>query len=292
MIGAVAGNPRSVVKRAPYSADVVTESTQILADGNRIRQTVTQKVYRDGDGRVRNEQSLAGLGALAPNSGSTQVVYITDPVSGVNYALDVKQKTATKSTLRGGSMQAGGPQAMSRGQAMGAPPFSRGGEAMGRGGPRSDDAFRRPPTGQSVKTESMGRGQAMGAPPFSRGGETMGRGGPRSDDAFRRPPSNRSVKTESLGRQTVEGVPADGTRTTFTIAAGQIGNDQPLQIVSESWFSPELQVVVLSRHSDPRAGETVYRLTNINRAAPSASLFQPPQDFTVQEAKPPQPQWR
>jgi hypothetical protein len=249
LIGAVAGNPRSVVKSAPYSADVLTESTQILPDGNRIRQTVTQKVYRDGEGRVRNEQSLAGLGALAPNSGSTQVVYINDPVAGVNYALDVKKKAATKSTLRGGPIQAGGPQAMGRGQAMGAAPFPQGGTPMGRG-----------------------------------------RGGPRPDDAFRRPQAGQTVKTESLGRQTVEGVPADGTRTTFTIAAGQIGNDQPLQIVSESWFSPDLQVVVLSRHSDPRAGETVVRLTNINRGAPAASLFQPPQDFTVQEAKPPQPQ--
>ena len=246
LIGAVAGSPRNVIKSAPYSADVVTESTQILPDGNRIRQTVTQKVYRDSEGRVRSEQSLAGLGALAPNAGSTQVIYINDPVAGVNYALDVRQKTATKSALRGGPMQAGGP----------------------------------------------GRGPAMGAAPFPRGGSAMGRGGPRPDDAFRRPPAGQNVKTESLGRQTVEGVPADGTRTTFTIAAGQIGNDQALQIVSESWFSPDLQVVIMSRHSDPRAGETVFRLTNINRGAPAASLFQPPSDFSVQEAKPPQPQRR
>jgi hypothetical protein len=51
-------------------------------------------------------------------------------------------------------------------------------------------------------------------------------------------------------------------RTTITIPAGEIGNERAIEIVSERWYSPELQLVVMTRHSDPRTGETVYRLTN------------------------------
>jgi hypothetical protein len=86
---------------------------------------------------------------------------------------------------------------------------------------------------------------------------------------------------EPLGRQTVEGVDAEGSRTTITIAAGQIGNDLPINIVSEQWYSPELQLLVITKHSDPRTGETTYRLTNINRAEPDRSLFEVPADYTV-----------
>ena len=88
---------------------------------------------------------------------------------------------------------------------------------------------------------------------------------------------------ESLGKQFVEGVEAEGTRTTFIIPKGQVGNEQPLNIVSERWFSPALKVLVMSRQSDPRFGETTYRLTNINRSEPSPALFEIPSDFKVDE---------
>ena len=94
---------------------------------------------------------------------------------------------------------------------------------------------------------------------------------------------HKSVKTESLGKQAVEGVEAEGRRTTVTIAAGEIGNDRAIEIVSERWYSPELQTVVMTRHSDPRSGETVYRLTNINRSEPAKSLFEVPGDYTIKE---------
>ena len=81
----------------------------------------------------------------------------------------------------------------------------------------------------------------------------------------------------------MEGVEADGTRSTVTIPAGQIGNELPLNIVSERWFSPELKVLVLSRQSDPRFGETTYRLTNIVKQEPAAELFELPADFTLVE---------
>jgi len=94
----------------------------------------------------------------------------------------------------------------------------------------------------------------------------------------------RLRKTESLGSQMIESVQAEGTRVTLTIAAGAQGNDQPLDIVSETWYSPELQMVVMTRRSDPRSGDMVYKLTNINRSEPPHTLFEPPAGFTVTEA--------
>ena len=96
-------------------------------------------------------------------------------------------------------------------------------------------------------------------------------------------PDEPSVKKESLGSQVMNGVMADGTRITRTIAAGQIGNDRPIDIVTETWYSQELQTVVMSKTSDPRTGDTVYKLTNIDRAEPAASLFSVPADYTVRE---------
>jgi hypothetical protein len=88
--------------------------------------------------------------------------------------------------------------------------------------------------------------------------------------------SSKEVKHEDLGTQTIEGVSAEGRRETVTIPAGQIGNERPIQIVTEIWTSPELHTVVLRKHSDPRMGEMVFRLTDIKRGEPDASLFQPP----------------
>jgi len=84
----------------------------------------------------------------------------------------------------------------------------------------------------------------------------------------------------------IEGVRAEGTRTTTTLPAGAIGNVRPIQIVTERWYSPELHVVVFSRRADPRFGETIYRLTNITRMEPDASLFQVPADYRREDVKP------
>jgi hypothetical protein len=87
----------------------------------------------------------------------------------------------------------------------------------------------------------------------------------------------------SLGTQEIEGVQAQGTKTTETIPAGRIGNEKPIVITTERWYSPDLQVDVLVKNSDPRMGEVVYQLTNISREEPDSSLFQVPADYTVQE---------
>ncbi len=203
LIGAEAGMPGRVVKNAPYS------------------------VYRDSEGRTRRENSLASLGGLAPGGNLPQMVFITDPVAGANYALNAKDRTATKSAWRGG----------------------------GRGAP-SDPSL-------APRQADPGRQQ----------------------DAMRqRRAQDPNLKTESLGQQSIEGVLATGTRSTYTIPAGQMGNEQAMQIVSETWYSAELQTVVLSKRTDPRSGEFVTRMTNVSRSEPSRTLFDVPADFKVSEA--------
>jgi hypothetical protein len=105
-----------------------------------------------------------------------------------------------------------------------------------------------------------------------------------ADVQFFRHSSKAETKTEKLEARNVEGVQAEGSRTTTTIPAGELGNEQPIQIVNERWYSPELQVIVMTRHSDPRFGETTYKLTNIQRGEPSAALFQVPSDYTLKES--------
>lgn len=90
------------------------------------------------------------------------------------------------------------------------------------------------------------------------------------------------LKKESLGTQTVNGVTVEGTRITRTIPAGQIGNDKPLQVVSERWYSPDLQIVMKSTRTDPRFGTTTYTVTNVQRTEPAATLFTVAADYTVQ----------
>jgi hypothetical protein len=218
-----AGILRAGVKNAPFSADAITESSHALADGNRIRQTVNSRIYRDSEGRTRREQAV-NLNGLAPDANMQQMVFINDPVAGVSYSLNAKEHTGIKAVRH----------------------------TEGRGS-------QRPPQ------------DANGRDPGPRG---MGR----------RNAADGNLKTEALGRQTIEGVQADGRRTTITIPAGQAGNDLPIHIVMESWYSPDLQTTVLSKHSDPRNGETVTRLTNIGRGEPSHALFEAPADYKMSES--------
>ncbi len=95
-----------------------------------------------------------------------------------------------------------------------------------------------------------------------------------------------NLKKEDLGTQVVGGISAQGTRVTRTIPAGQIGNEKPILIVHETWFSSDLQMVVMSKRSNPWGGQTTYTLTNIQRTEPAASLFAVPADFTVKQGGP------
>src|SRR5260370_17618633 len=93
--------------------------------------------------------------------------------------------------------------------------------------------------------------------------------------------ANGNLKKEDLGTQTIAGVSAQGTRITHTIPVGQMGNEKPIIIVSEHWYSNDLQMVVMSKRSDPRFGDTTYTLMNIQKSEPNAALLQVPSDYKV-----------
>ena len=99
--------------------------------------------------------------------------------------------------------------------------------------------------------------------------------------------ANGTVKKEDLGAQTINGIPAQGTRYTRTIPAGQIGNDKPITIVNERWYSTDLQIVVKSTRNDPRFGSTTYTVSGIQRQEPAASLFTVPAGYTVTQGRGP-----
>ncbi|HKM67883.1 MAG TPA: hypothetical protein VJX70_12015 [Candidatus Acidoferrum sp.] len=99
--------------------------------------------------------------------------------------------------------------------------------------------------------------------------------------------ANGTLKKDDLGTQSINGVSAQGTRYTRTIPVGQIGNDKPIAIVNEVWYSADLQIVVKSTRTDPRTGSTTYTVTNIQRTSPAASLFTVPADYTVTQGRGP-----
>jgi hypothetical protein len=114
----------------------------------------------------------------------------------------------------------------------------------------------------------------------------MGPGHFTKEVMIRKSLSDKDAKKESLGKQTMEGLVVEGTRTTITIPAGEMGNELPIQVVSERWYSPDLQTNVMTRHSDPRFGETVYQLTRISRGEQDRSLFQVPQGYKTETGSP------
>ena len=255
-----------VVKGAPYSAEAVTEFTQTLADGNRIVRKNSATVYRDSEGRTRRDQTLGAIGGFPTGGESSQTFFINDPVAKTNYVLDPRTRTARKL-----------PSIPFVGRA----PHFRGEDAAKHLPP--------PPPGEVHEFRmQVTPPPAPGAPAAPAAGHARvmidgHAGAAGKHDAVPFVKVLGAPQKESLGQRTVEGVEAEGTRITHTIAAGEIGNEQPINIVSESWYSPELQTIVMSRHSDPRVGETVYRLTNINRAEPARTLFEIPSDYTVKE---------
>ena len=98
-----------------------------------------------------------------------------------------------------------------------------------------------------------------------------------------------NLKTDQLGTKAINGLQATGTRMTRTIAAGEIGNANAIEVVTERWYSSDLQLPLLMTHKDPMMGTMTVKLVNINRSEPDASLFQVPSDYKLVTGKPGEP---
>ena len=250
------------VKGAPYAAEAITESTQALSDGNRIQRKSTASVFRDSEGRTRRDQTLAAIGPWAASGEAPQTIFIDDSVAGVHYILNPKERTARKIMLKplivGDSIPTGKEGEFS--VAIGA-------------APRQAMRFER-------RIASQGGENIAPPPPPPAPNPMFFQASGTWESALPKP------QTESLGKRVIEGVEADGTRNTMTIPAGQVGNELPIQVISETWFSSELQAVVMSKHNDPRMGETSYRLIGINRSEQPRALFEVPADYKIEEGGP------
>jgi hypothetical protein len=251
-------------KGAPYSAEAVNESVQTLADGNRIVNKNTSRMFRDAEGRTRMENTIAPGAMWVPKDGDFSITLITDPVAGVHYTLNNREKTATKITLP------------TPGQ-MKTMTFTTGDKKDGK----------EVKIEQNVVIRHAAPGAASGAGagpmPAHAAGPAVMVFDRREGFHVHLPPGG--MKTDDLGTQTIEGVLCKGTRETFTIPAGQMGNEREIRIVTERWNSADLGFDVLRKHSDPRSGETTYRVTRIIRADQPKSLFEPPADYKLEDIK-------
>ena len=263
------------VSGAPYSAESVTKTVQTLSDGNRIVHENRTTLYRDGQGRTRREQTLGAVGPWAAAGEGHQIIFINDPVANINYVLNPKERTARKIAP---------PRFMTVLDPEGEAPAGEAGVAVNTE-VRSfgwtqypKDSVENPDAAVNTEVRSFGWIGAEGGEPAHREEKFTIAVAPTHQQRMGEPPV-----TESLGTRAIEGVVAEGTRTTITIPANTIGNERALEIVSERWYSPELQLEVLTRRNDPRFGETTYTLTNIQRSEPSPLLFEVPPDYTVNE---------
>lgn len=246
--GFFAASPTKIVKNAPFSAEGVSESVQVLADGNRITRTSTTKMYRDSDGRFRRDgagttsASASALlaGVYLPSFGFQETISIYDPVEAVRYLLNPSAKTARRYANQ---------------KVLGEVTISTSGQALS------------PAMKARVESSVAGKANVVVLPSVAAG--FFG-----------------ADKTEQLGTKSFEGVAAEGKRTVTIIEAGKIGNEKPIEIVDERWYSKELEQTVYSRHYDPRFGEQIYRLVNISRSEPDRSLFTVPSDYKITAENP------
>ena len=268
----IQAEPRGVVTNAPYSADMVSTVTQVLADGTRIEQSVAGKVFRDSLGRMRREQQVLGLGGLLPGASPVAVITITDPARRSTYVIDDSARSARRQPFSP-VLQWTAPVQWNV-----PPALVVTGDARQAALQRAME-LARGATGLRTRVQELG-------PIFDVNGQGARQGGGGRGARSGGPAA--SAVPEPLGSRQIEGVMATGSRITQTIPTGQIGNDRPIVITDEVWTSPDLQVTVSSKHHDPRTGDVEYRLRNLSRNEPAANLFQVPAGYSVVDPAPPQ----
>jgi len=266
-------------KGAPYSAETIIEGNQQLVDGNRISRRTTGRVYRDAEGRTRREEDR-------PNG--TTSISITDPVAGFSYSLDGGSKIAWRTAMGvGGAIMGKLEEAQNVRRIYEERIGDSGNREVGfRSTPLSDEDKQKVEAALTAKvaratgsTDSQSKSAAVDQEKAAAagGGVRGGGGGGRGGAIMRRGPDT------PLEHKVLDGIAVQGRSTRTVIPAGQVGNEQPLTILDEQWSSTDLNVLVMTRHVDPRTGESSYRLTNITRAEPDASLFMVPADYTVRD---------
>jgi hypothetical protein len=260
-----------LVKNAPYSAEAISERQQNLSDGNQIVNLTNSASYRDSAGRTRNE--------MRDRKGELRMVTIHDPVEKVTYLLRPRDKSATRIAIDPQVSRAAGDAARARI------------EQLRKEGKLPEIKV----DGEKVivkRVERVERGdvevhrdvRVRIAPALPEGGRAMREMGlPLVAGAMGDAKWSSKASTRDLGARDINGVKAEGKQRSYEIPAGEVGNRNPIVVTTETWYSPELQMVLYSKHSDPRHGDIIYRLENLKREEPAASLFTIPSDYTVKD---------
>lgn len=250
-----------IITGAPFMAEAIITSTQILADGTKINHTAQSKLYRDAAGRFRRDDSRQQLNIPGANVEIQEATLIINPVAGYSYSLNTNQRTYRRYDSK----------------------------ETGEKTPVVSEARRtsRRASSMTIQSSSTSTSSTKSSSTSESSVEEPVSNSPRSaksetsdDAASLTGKPGISLKKESLGTRTIEGLNAEGVRTTAIIPAGRMGNDRPITVVYEKWFSKEIMMTVLSKRSDPRLGEQEYRLINISRAEPPLSVFSPPAGYT------------
>jgi hypothetical protein len=256
-----------LVTGAPYSAVGRAESITRLVDGNRIVSRNQIRFWRDSDGRTRTDFEITAIGGPMPLEMNTTVTIIDDPVKRSRYLLSAADKTVMRMQIepcRGTITQPEPPvipamaMVLGRSGFRGAMPFEPGAASIGS----------RPPS-PPKSAVAPGSGPAFGPP--------MGPGIPRELSGTSLAPP------VSLGERQIDGRTVVGSRLEATIAAGAVGNELPIKMTADQWFSKDLQIVVDATYNDPRTGETRFRLTDIVRSDQDPALFRVPADYKLRD---------
>jgi hypothetical protein len=238
-----------IVTGSPYSAVAIVETVRPLTDGNRIRFRAETLVYRDSEGRTRRE-----------TQSKNREVFIVDPVESISYTLLPDEKRVFRFS-----------------QPLKKRPVSD----LSNARKLTDEELKNLKLKGSIEHSSSAEVEINGKKKTS--SEVTKKSIYEDDNQApeaKRPDRSSRSQTEQLGEKMIEGVRTTGQRTTLTIPVGEVGNELPIKVVTEHWYSPELQLQVMTRRSDPRDGETTYRLTRINRSEPDSALFRVPADYS------------
>jgi hypothetical protein len=269
-----------VSKSNPYSSRETREFKQVLSDGTVISRQSTRMLARDSEGRTRQE--------LRQPDGASRI-FINDPVAKRTYIIDPQKRAACTARFDKDAINDCFKQMRGDWKPLGFSfsPTDRGIPMM----VANDDVKIHVSSNAKVIDLTDGQNTFEKRFPFSRSGQNaVTPPAPPMPPAPPLPPlPGQTTRDSKMVREnsttTYEGLRVDVSRTVETIAAGALGNNRPIESVFERYYSPDLKMVVYSKRSDPRSGEQIYRMTEIRRSEPDASLFRIPSGFSEVEGK-------
>jgi len=262
----------------PLAAEIVTRHHHAGQAGEVSRST-TSEIYRDTEGRIRRESQLSVPG-LPPDAAPFSYITIVDQQKGCGWYLDPQELVAHRYALNGAGLAYMAQVSVrgSRGELLPQPGGATADATVGAAENNTHRALRAP-SSPTIAMRPVAVGEAH--PSGSLSDAHSGAGVPemRINQPFLAAP--HPVRIENLGEELILGVRAHGTRIVTTVPAGELGNDQPIEIVSEQWYAPELELVMRSMHSDPWGGKIDTSVTKLTRGDQPQSRFQVPDSYKI-----------